>query len=100
MTLLGVNIDFQLSFTEHIPEKFVRKPPSQQLPVLKRLGRILTKHGKMTIFKSFIMSNFNYCPVASHFCTQFSTNNMEKIQERALGFTFDDFESPLPDLLD
>ena len=45
------------------------------------------------------MSKFNYCPVTRHFCTQSSINKMEKIQERALRFICDDFESPLPDLL-
>ena len=33
---------------------------SKQLAVLKRLGRFLTKQGKMTIYNSFIVSNFNY----------------------------------------
>ena len=40
----------------------------------------------MTIFKSFIMSIFNYCPVDWPFYTQSRTNKMEKIQERALRF--------------
>ena len=51
------------------------------------------------IYKSFIMSNFNHCPIAWHFCSQSSVNKMEKIQERALRFICDDFESPLQDLL-
>ena len=53
----------------------------------------------MTIFKSVIKSNFKYCPAAWHFCTQSSTNQMEKIQKRALRFICDDSESPLLDLL-
>ena len=67
--------------------------------MLKRIGRFLTKNGKMTFFKSFIMSNFNYCPLAWHFCSQASTNKMEKIQERALRFISNDFISPLETLL-
>ena len=51
------------------------------------------------IYKSFIMSNFNHCPIVWHFCNQSSVNKMEKIQERARRFICDDFESPLPDLL-
>ena len=43
--------------------------------------------------------SFNYCPVAWHFCTQSSTNKMEKFQERAIRFICDDFDSPLPDHL-
>ena len=97
VTLLGVNIDFMLNFNDHISD--ICKKASQQLAVLKRIGRFLTKHGKLTIFKSFIMSNFNYCPLAWHFCSQASTNKMEKIQERALRFISNDFTSPLETLL-
>ena len=70
-----------------------------QLSVLKRLGRYLAKQGKLTSYSSFIMSNFNYCPVAWHFCSMTSTKKMEKIQEKALRFINDDFELPLRDLL-
>ena len=56
VTLLGVNIDCMLNFNDHISD--ICKKASQQLAVLKRIGRFLTKHGKLTIFKSFIMSNF------------------------------------------
>ena len=45
------------------------------------------------------MSNFNYCPLTWHFCSQASTNKMEKIQERALRFISNDFISPLETLL-
>ena len=50
------------------------------------------------IYKSFIMSNLNHCPIACHFCNHSSVNKMEKIQERALRFICD-FESLLQDLL-
>ena len=51
------------------------------------------------INKSLIMSNLNHCPISWHFCNQSSVNKMEKIQERALRFICDDYESPLQDLL-
>ena len=73
VTLLGVHTDFMLSF-----------------------GRFLTKQGKLTI--TFIVSNFNYCPLAWHFCSMSSTNKMEKVQERALHFINNDFTSSLQDL--
>ena len=97
VTLLGVNIDFMLNFNDHISD--ICKKASQQLAVLKRIGRFLTKHGKLTIFKSFIMSNLNYCPLTWHFCNQASINKMEKIQERALRFISNDFSSTLETLL-
>ena len=97
VTLLAVNIDFKLNFNDHVSE--ICRKASKQLAVLKRLGRFLTKQGKLTIYNSFIMSNFNYCPVAWYYCSMTSTRNMEKIQERALRFINDDFVLPLSDLL-
>ena len=91
VTLLGVNIDFLLNFNSHVSE--ICKKASKQLAVLKRLGRFLTKKGKLTIYNSFIASNFNYCPIVMHFCNVASTNKMEKIQERALRFIYNDFQS-------
>ena len=75
VTLLGVNIDFMLNFNDHTSD--ICRKASQQLAVLIRIGRFLTKHGKLTIFKSFIMSNFNYFPRTWHFCSQASTNKMK-----------------------
>ena len=82
VTLLGVNIDFMLRLDDHVSE--ICKKASKQLAALKRLGRFLTKQGKMTIYNSFIVSNFKYCPLAWHFCSASSTNKIVKIQERAL----------------
>ena len=72
---------------------------SKQLAVLKRIGLFLNKQGKMTINNSFIVSNFNYCPQAWHFCSTTSANKLEKNQERALGFINNDFTSSLQALL-
>ena len=40
VTLLGVNIDFMLNFNGHISD--ICRKASQQLAVLKRIGRVLT----------------------------------------------------------
>ena len=86
-----------LRFDYHMSQ--ICKRASKQLAVLKRIGRFLTKQGKMTIYISFIASNFNYCPLAWHFCSTSSTNKLEKIQERALRFINNDFTSSLQALL-
>ena len=62
VTLLGVNVDFQLNFNDHISQIFQKA--SQQLAVLKRIGTVLTKQDKLIIYKSFIISNFNHFPIA------------------------------------
>ena len=81
VTLLGINIDFMLSFDDQVTD--ICKKASKQLSILKRLGRFLIKQGKLTIYNSFIVSNFNYCPQVWHFYSMSSTNKMEKVQERA-----------------
>ena len=96
-TLLGINLDYMLKFDTHVSE--ICKKASQQLAVLKRLGRFLTKQGKLIIYNSFIASNFSYCPLAWHFCSVSSTNKLEKVQERALRFINNDYSSPINDLL-
>ena len=80
--LLGVAIYFKLNFNDHISN--ICKKASRQLNVLKRRGKHRTKLGKLTIYYSFIMSNFNYCPLVSHFCGEVNTKKVEQIQERHL----------------
>ena len=84
--LLGVTIDYELNFDKHILE--ICKKSARQLNVLKIIGRYLNKLGRITIYYSFILSNFNYCPVTWHFCSEKNTMKMEKIQERALRFIY------------
>ncbi len=47
----------------------------------------------MAIYRSYILSNFNYCSLVWHFCGIQNSRNMVKIQERALRFVYDDYES-------
>lgn len=95
--LLGVTIDSQMKFNTHISN--IVKKASRQLNVLKRIGKNLTKLGKLTIYFSFIMCNFNYCPVVWHFCGENNTKKIEKIQKRSLRFIFDDYVGTYGELL-
>ncbi|KAK3101622.1 hypothetical protein FSP39_004953 [Pinctada imbricata] len=96
--LLGIEIDYQLKFDAHI-SNLCRKA-SQQLAVLKRIGNHLCHLSKLTIFHTFIMSHFNFCPLAWHFCSLSNTKKLEKVQERALRFIYSDFTSSYECLLD
>ena len=75
------------------------KNAARQLAAMKRIGHLLTIKGKLAIFSSFIESNFNYCPLIWHFCNQTNTNKLEKIQERALRFIYNNYSSTHNDLL-
>ena len=51
------------------------------------------------MYKSFISSNFSYCPVSWIFCGKQNSDKLEKLQERALRFIFSDYTSPYRELL-
>ena len=74
--LLGVDIDYQLNFDQHI-SNLCRKA-GQQLNVLKRLSPFLSRLNKLTIFHTFKLSNFNYCPLAWHFCSESNSKKIGK----------------------
>ena len=95
--VLGVDTDYQLNFDIHISD--LCRKTDQQLNVLKRSIPYLSKLNKLTIFHSFILSNFNYCPLAWHFCSEKNTKKLEKIQERAQRFVYIDFNSGYEELL-
>ena len=96
--LLGIEIDYQLNFDIHISS--ICRKASQQLNILERLGRYLDRLRKLTIFHTFILSNFNFCPLAWHFCTDKNSKKLEKVQVRALRFVYDDYTSSYINLLE
>ena len=67
--------------------------------ILKRNGKNLCKLGKLKIDHSFILSNFYYCPLSWHFCGETHTKQLERIQERALRFIYNDYISDYETLL-
>ena len=66
---------------------------------LEEAQSFLSKLNKLTIFHTFILSYFNYCPLAWHFCPENNSRKLEKMQERALRFVYNDFESTYDVLL-
>ena len=66
--LLGVSIDNILSFDSHISNICLKA--GRQLNVLRRLAHALDIPSKLAIYKSFIVSNFNYC-MAPLWCRQY-----------------------------
>ena len=95
--LLGIDIDFMLNFDQQITN--MCKKAARQLNVLLRLSKFLSPENKILIYKSFIKSNFNYCPLVWHFCSKTNSDKLEKLQHRALRITFNDFNSNYETLL-
>ena len=95
--LLGLTIDSHLTFNDHIAD--LCKKAGRQLNVLRRLSSKLDESIRMNIYRAFIVSNFNYCSVVWHFCGEANHKRLEKIQERALRYVYNDFSSAYADLL-
>ena len=95
--LLGITIDFMLSFNTHISN--LCKKTSHQLNVLKRIGKYLTLQGKIAIYHSFILSNFNFCPLTWQFGNE---TNLQKlnIQFRVLKFIYDNYDGSYENILE
>ena len=51
------------------------------------------------IYKSFVLSNFNFCPLVWHFCGLANTHKIERLNECALRFALDDFKVDYQTLL-
>ncbi len=66
INILWVTIDEHLTFNEHI--NTICSNAARQLNAIKCLQCNLDKESRLAIYRSYILSNFNYCPLAWHFC--------------------------------
>ena len=95
--LLGITFDWQLKFDKHIDD--ICSKASKQINVLARLSKKLDINSKMAIFRSFITSNFTYCPLVWMCCGKRNTDRIERLQYRALKFVFNDYTDSYDNLL-
>ena len=59
--LLNIQIDGKLNFNLYISK--ICKSAANQLNALIRLKQFLSFHSKEVLINSYIISNFNYCPL-------------------------------------
>ena len=59
--LLGILIDKDLKFYEHISN--ICKTANQKISALARVAKLLSLPKKKILMKSFIESQFSYCPL-------------------------------------
>ena len=95
--LLGITIDKNLKFTKHLEN--ICKKASAKVTALARMVKILPFHKKRILMKTFIESQFSYCPLIWMFCTRKMNMRVNHIQERALRLVYDDYITPFNDLL-
>ena len=95
--VLGITIDKQLTFNEHI--SLCCTKAARQLNAFARISKYLNKNSRRAIHHSFIASNFSYCPLVWHFCGKSNNAKLEKIQERSLRILCNNYTSSYEDLL-
>ena len=94
--LLGVTLDDNWNLI-NISEMCTKA--SRQINALKWVSKYLDENCRIMIYKTFISSTFNYCPVSWMFCGKTNLNKLEKLQERVLRFVFRDTTSSYKNLL-
>ena len=95
--LLGVLIDENLNFTEHV--KHLCKNAGRKISVMARIARYLSVHKRKVLMKTFFESLFNYCPLIWMFCDRSLNSKINALHERALRIAYQDYESSFEDLL-
>ena len=89
--------DCNLTFENHI--RNICKKASQKLNALARIAPYMNIQKRRTIMKSFVTSQFSYCPLIWMFHSRRLNNKINSIHERALRITYQDNTSTFQELL-
>jgi len=80
--LLGITVDKKLTFKTHVES--LCKKANQNLHALSRISCYLSTGQLKLTMKTFILSQFNYCPLVWMFCDRTLDNKINRIYEKAL----------------
>ena len=95
--LLGVYLDRNLSFNYHISNTCNKA--NRKLSALTRISGMLTLEQRRVLMKSFIESQFSYCPLVWMFCDRHANAKINKVHARALRIVYKDDISSFEELL-
>ena len=97
--LLGVHVDQKLAFEEHI-NRVILKEANKKLCALMRISKFMSQEKLKNLLRSFIESQFNYCPLVWMFHSRTTHNRINKLHERALRIAYEDKSSTFEQLLE
>ena len=92
--VLGILLDSKLSFDSHITS--LCKIIGQEMSALARINHYRTPDRKIYLFGKF---RFSYCQLWMS-TTQYLSNTLNSIQERALHLIYNDYELPFHRILE
>lgn len=94
--MLGVTIDDKLEFQKQVAkEKLLSKLPYS----IKRMKKMLSFETRKNIYFAYIFPHFNYCSDSWHFCSKSAGAKLEKVNEFALRFVFNETQTHYQELL-
>ena len=96
--LLAVVINSEVTFAKHI-ENLCRKI-NQKLHALARVANFMTLEKRRLVMKTFVFSQFNYCPLVWMCHSRKLNNKINRLQERALRIVYNDKSSTFYQLLE
>ena len=96
--LSGITIDNKLTFEHHVAG--LCQKASNKLYALSRIAPFMDQGKLRYLMRAFINSQFQYCPLAWMFHSLQLRHKIDKIQERALRVTYQDYESSFEALME
>ena len=95
--LLGVIIDNRLTYTKHVSN--LCQKASKKLHALYRVASYMGMEKRRLLMKSFIQSQFGYCPLIWMLHSRKLNNRINRIHEKSLRLVYNDDASSFEDLL-
>ena len=95
--LLGISIDKNLNFHTHLT--ILCKKVGAKITALARIAKLLPFEKRRILFKTFIESQFSYCPLVWMFYSRKFNRKINHIHERSLRLVYNDYITSFEDLL-
>ena len=95
--LLGITIDSKLKSDQHVAKLCQRA--NNKISAFSRISHYLNEKQSRLLYNSFIMSQFNYCPLIWMFCGKVAINDLNRTHKRALRILLNDYTSTFNELL-
>ena len=97
VTLLGVEIDWKLNFNQHV--RNISNKANNKTKSLSRLRNKLYTNQKLSLYHSYILSAFGYCPLIWMFYGKSYNEGIDRVQRKALRIIYNDYNSDYDTLL-
>ena len=95
--LLGIEIGKNLNFDDHVIS--LCKKVGRKLAVLARLSKFMSFKQKRILMKTFVESQFGYCPLIWMFHSRKVNSKINHLQERSLRIVYNDHITSFENLL-